>query len=241
MKRQKLLESNSLPDFHTAVNITLSIILFSLIISFFISKIPSGPSDTLIITLLGLFSYSFVTGLLLWIVFKKYPSYILSLLKHPFDFLKGLSYYLMFIPVLFTATAIFMYLFKIAGFTPVPQEIIFIYLRTDSFYLLSIMFFLSCIVAPFAEEVIFRGIVYAGLKDRFSTRLSMILSSLIFALLHNEIFVLPSLFIFGIFLSYLFEKYQNIWLSISVHFFNNFFTTIFVLIVKYLGDKYMLL
>ncbi len=124
--------------------------------------------------------------------------------------------------------------FRILGFNPVPQQIMSFYLETDSFYMLSILFFTSCVVAPVTEEIIFRGVVYPALRERFGVRASMILSSAIFALMHNEIFVCASLFAFGILLACLFEKHQNLWLPIVVHFFNNFFANVAVFIVKYI-------
>lgn len=235
MKKQRLLENDGLPNFTVATGITIFIIIFSLVTSFITVIFSSLFSDSLMMSIWGLFSSSFLTGLLLWFIFANYRTYVVTLLQSPFNyFFRGLYYYITFIPIFLGITLFSFFIFKILGLTPTPQEIILICLRTDSFYLLFIIFFLSCIVAPFAEEIIFRGIVYPGFKSSFSTNLSMIISSIIFALLHNDFFVLPGLFVFGLFLSYLFEKYKNLWLSISVHFFNNFFTTIFILMVKYI-------
>ncbi|MCM8762710.1 MAG: CPBP family intramembrane metalloprotease [Candidatus Omnitrophica bacterium] len=234
MKKLKLSGSDILPDFSVATGITFFIITFSLIISFLTMRFSPLHSDTLLMSIWGIFSSFILTVILLWFILIRYRIYVVQLLSHPFNyFIKGLHYYLFFLPILFLVTIPSFYIFKKIGFVPEPQQIMSLYLQTNSFYLLFIIFFLSCIVAPFSEELIFRGIIYAGFKKSFSVPLSMILSSLIFALLHNEIFVLAGLFAFGIFLSYLFEKYKNLWLSISVHFFNNLFTTIIVLIVKY--------
>jgi|GEM_PF-1690655 len=235
MKRQRLSGNDTSPDFSVATGITFFIIIFSLLISSLSAVLHSHSPDILVMSMWGIFASSIMTLLLLWFILTRYRTYVIQLLKHPFEyFLNGLYYYLLFLPILFVVTAFSFYIFKAINFTPEPQEIILLYLRTDSFYLMFIIFFLSCIVAPFSEELIFRGMIYAGLKQRFSIPLSMILSSLIFALLHNEIFVMAGLFAFGIFLSYLFEKHKNLWLSISVHFFNNFFTTVIILMFKYL-------
>lgn len=234
MKIQRLSGNDTLPDFSVAIGITFFIIIFYLLISSIPMILHLPSSNTFLMSMWGIFASSVMTSLLLWFILTRYRTYVIQLLKHPFNyFIKGLYYYLLFLPILFLVMAFSFYIFKTINFTPEPQEIILLYLRTDSFYLMSIIFFLSCIVAPFSEELIFRGMIYTGLKQRFSIPLSMILSSLIFALLHNEIFVMAGLFVFGIFLSYLFEKHKNLWLSISVHFFNNLFTTIIVFIFKY--------
>lgn len=234
MKIPKLSGSDTLPDFSAATGIAFFIIAFSLVISFLTMKLYPLHSDVLLISIWGIFSSFILTVVLLWFILTRYRFYIVQLLDRPLDyFIKGFHYYLRFLPILFLVTITSFYIFKKIGFAPEQQQIMSLYFQTDSFYLLFIIFFLSCIVAPFSEELIFRGIIYAGLKKSFSVPLSMILSSLIFALLHNEIFVFTGLFVFGIFLSYLFEKHKNLWLSISVHFFNNLFTTIIVLFVKY--------
>jgi membrane protease YdiL (CAAX protease family) len=234
MKTPRLLENESLPDFPIAVGITFFIIIFSLLLSFITAKIYSVVPEPLLMTVWTLFSSFILTGLLLWYVFTRHKTYIFQLLKQPlYYFAKGFYYYLLFLPILLLVTVFSFFIFRKIGFNPEPQQVMLLYLQTDSFYLLFIMFFLSCVVAPFAEEIIFRGVIYAGFRKNFSVKASLILNSLIFAFLHNEIFVLAGLFTFGLFLSYLFEKHGNLWLSISVHFYNNFFSTIIVLILKY--------
>ncbi|MCM8829636.1 MAG: CPBP family intramembrane metalloprotease [Candidatus Omnitrophica bacterium] len=234
MRKLKLSGSDTFPDFSVATGITLFIIIFSILFSFLTTRLQSLFSDKLLITVWAIFSSSVLIGGLLWFIITHYRKYILNLLFQPFNyFIKGFYHYLLFLPILSLVIKFSFFIFTKIGFSPEPQQIVLIYFKTDSFYLLFIMSFLSCIIVPFSEEIIFRGIVYPGLKKRFSVPSSMILSSLIFALLHNEIFVLAGLFVFGIFLSYLFEKHKNLWLSISVHFFNNLFTTIVVLIGKY--------
>ncbi len=223
------------PDFTTATTIISLVILLSLLASFAPEKFTAISSDTAFSFIWSIFTPTLILFILLYYVFIRFRLYILSLLQKPsVSLFRGFYIYMLFLPGLFLITMLSFTFFKILGFNPIPQQVMYLYFETDSFYLLSLLFFLSCIVAPFTEEIVFRGVVYPALKKKFPVPASMLLSSAIFALMHNEIFVLPGLFAFGILLTYLFEKHQNLWLPISVHFFNNLFANIAVFAIKYM-------
>jgi membrane protease YdiL (CAAX protease family) len=235
MKTQRLSENEvKKPDFATAVKIIFLMFGFSLFVSFVSARIDAISSDTAFSLVWGIFNTLVVMFAVLWYAFRKFGMHIFSLLKKPPGvFLKGFYVYAIFFPGLLAVTALSFAFFKIFGLNPVPQQVMSLYLKTDSFYLLFLLFFSSCIAAPFAEEVIFRGVIYPALKERFPVPAAVLLSSAIFALMHNEAFVFAGLFAFGILLAYLFEKHQNLWLPISVHFFNNLFANAAVFIIKY--------
>lgn len=82
-------------------------------------------------------------------------------------------------------------------------------------------------VAPaICEELLFRGVVYQGLRNRFGVGVSVVLGGLLFALMHQNIvqFVYP--FILGCVLCITFEKTNNLVYCILIHMFNNFATLI---------------
>lgn len=80
------------------------------------------------------------------------------------------------------------------------------------------------VLPAICEELIFRGIVFQGLKEKFSPTVSVFLSGLLFALIHQNIiqFIYP--FILGCLLAFVFEKTNNLLYSILIHMFNNFTT-----------------
>ncbi len=84
---------------------------------------------------------------------------------------------------------------------------------------------LIVIVAPFAEEIFFRGFIFGGLRRRFSFLTAAVLSGLIFGLFHftglSSIGVVPQLALFGFALAWLYEKTGSIYPSIAVHAVNN--------------------
>jgi len=237
MKINKLLgRGEETPDFKAALVIISFILLYSFFSSlflFFYGKIfPASKNiDLLALAIINAF---FVNLLLVIFIFQKFSRYLIPLFKKPTTyFVKGLYAYLAFLPALILITISAYRFFKIAGLAPQLQEIVLLYLDSDSTFLMLLVFFASCIVAPLAEEVIYRGIIYRALKKRFSLSAAIIFSSLIFALFHGEVAGLPSIFFLGVLLAFLFEKYNNLWPSIGLHFFNNFFSNLALLAVKF--------
>ncbi len=235
MRKQKLsVNEKKTPDFVTAVTIISVMVAFSLFASCVAGKFKAISSDTAFSFVWGLFNTILLMLALVYYVFKRFRTYILSVLKKPpIPLSRGFLVYILFFPGLLVVTLASFTFFRILGFSPMPQQVMYLYLETDSFYMLFLLFFTSCIVAPFTEEIIFRGVIYPALRERFRAPAAILLSSTIFALMHSDIFVFAGLFAFGILLAYLFEKHENLWLPISVHFFNNLFANIAVLIVKY--------
>ncbi|XZM35290.1 lysostaphin resistance A-like protein (plasmid) [Clostridium perfringens] len=77
---------------------------------------------------------------------------------------------------------------------------------------------LIVLLAPILEELIFRGVLLNRLHKWFNTTISIIISSMLFGILHDDII---GAFIFGICMCILYLKTKNILVPIYVHFFNN--------------------
>jgi len=86
----------------------------------------------------------------------------------------------------------------------------------------------SGILGPILEELIFRGIVYNKLKTFNKQKISMILTSIIFALFHSDIINAIYAFIVSFVLIYLYEKYKSLKAPILTHIFLN--TTIILML-----------
>lgn len=89
-------------------------------------------------------------------------------------------------------------------------------------YLLNLLLF--AIIPAFCEELIFRGVMYNGLKRGIGRVGAIFLSSLLFALLHQNItqFIFP--FIMGIVFSVVVEKTGNLFYAMILHLFANITT-----------------
>ena len=92
----------------------------------------------------------------------------------------------------------------------------------------------SGIGGPILEELVFRGIVYNQLKSFNKPMTAIILTSLIFGLIHNSI--INAVYAFGVsfILIYLYEKYKTIKAPILMHIFLN--STIILLLPLILKD-----
>ena len=80
------------------------------------------------------------------------------------------------------------------------------------------------IIAPIAEEFIFRGFLYSQLKiTKFGSWGAVAVSSLLWTVIHfqYEPLILVILFIFGIFLGYIRMAYSSLVLPIALHAINN--------------------
>lgn len=80
----------------------------------------------------------------------------------------------------------------------------------------------SMLFAPILEEVLYRGIIFNHLKKVCSVRNSIIISSLIFALMHFEFsYLFFSYFMLGIFFCISYYKTGSLLVSIIFHSFTN--------------------
>ncbi|MBL4937883.1 CPBP family intramembrane metalloprotease [Clostridium sp. YIM B02515] len=85
------------------------------------------------------------------------------------------------------------------------------------------------VIGPIIEEILFRGIMLNGLMKRYSNKMAIITSSLIFGLVHFNVYQLCMAFLFGIFLAFLYLKTHSIILCIFAHVFHNIYTTFILL------------
>ena len=85
---------------------------------------------------------------------------------------------------------------------------------------LFISMLITVIGAPLMEELFFRAIIFKRISRKFNIYLGMIISSLVFGLLHIELAIIGA-FLFGIACCILYIKYKNILIPMTVHFFNN--------------------
>ncbi|SHK45752.1 CAAX protease self-immunity [Clostridium cavendishii DSM 21758] len=83
----------------------------------------------------------------------------------------------------------------------------------------------ACIMAPVVEELVFRGIIFTRLRFRFNTTAAILISSLIFGLLHISLSIVHA-FILGVTFCVIFKKYNNIFLNMILHSVYNFLATV---------------
>jgi membrane protease YdiL (CAAX protease family) len=81
--------------------------------------------------------------------------------------------------------------------------------------------FAAVFIAPFCEEVFFRGFVFPGLRHGMSLGWAIVISSLLFGVAHADPGSFPVLFVIGLALAFLRWHTQSIWPCIMLHMLNN--------------------
>lgn len=82
---------------------------------------------------------------------------------------------------------------------------------------LGLMVVAAVFVAPFCEEIIFRGYLYSASKKFVGPWVAGVVSALIFSALHGNLTALLPLAIFGGLLAFIYEKTGSIWAPMAVH------------------------
>ena len=83
-----------------------------------------------------------------------------------------------------------------------------------------------CVLPAICEEVLFRGLIFTGLK-KISTTVGVFGSAFIFMIMHGSPDQTVHQFILGVILACAFLITNNLWVSILIHFFNNFIAVSF--------------
>lgn len=96
-----------------------------------------------------------------------------------------------------------------------------------SFSQFALLVLLAGLLAPFGEELLFRGILFTWLR-KWGFVLAVLLSSLVFGVAHGFNVVFPAAVVLGLLCAILYEKSGSIWPAVTAHAANN--TLIFVTI-----------
>lgn len=115
------------------------------------------------------------------------------------------------------------------GASPIPQEYKIFSELGSTWKIIFLIDF--CLLGPITEELFARGFVYRILKSRYNILLSVVISSVIFQILHGfsmETLLNLRILMVSLIFTYVYEKTGTIWSSIITHSLNNIFWLIFV-------------
>jgi membrane protease YdiL (CAAX protease family) len=76
--------------------------------------------------------------------------------------------------------------------------------------------FLMTVLAPMVEEIIFRGLLYRMLRERWGIALSVAVSAVFFSMVHHGLLLSPQL-LGGIIFALAYEWSRSLWVSIGLH------------------------
>ena len=88
------------------------------------------------------------------------------------------------------------------------------------------------IIGPIIEEYMIRGIMYNELKQKYSIMKSIVITTIIFSLLHFNLVQMIYALVLGFILIYMYEKTNNIKAPLILHMTSNIVTTIYCLILN---------
>lgn len=100
---------------------------------------------------------------------------------------------------------------------PVVQETVQTLQTANSTEMKLLIGFLAVIVAPFAEELVFRGILYPTVKQQGYPRLALWGTSLLFAAVHSNAMIFLPLTFLAVILTLLYETTNNLLAPIVTH------------------------
>lgn len=80
---------------------------------------------------------------------------------------------------------------------------------------------LALVIAPVVEELLFRGIVYSHLRAQWGLGPAVIISALLFALMHGNLFQAIPSFLSGLFFATVYERSQRLYFVSLIHAFMN--------------------
>jgi membrane protease YdiL (CAAX protease family) len=117
---------------------------------------------------------------------------------------------------------------------PVPrQPAVDLFLHASKPSEIAVLLTLILVAAPIGEELLFRGFLYQFFRSHLTKRSAIVLSGLIFALLHIHWITFLPLFIFGMILAAVYEFSGCLILSMAIHFWFNGFTACLLLLAKF--------
>lgn len=107
-------------------------------------------------------------------------------------------------------------LVQVRLFGPHPQSVIVTVGAHTGAVAFALDFASGAVVAPFAEELFYRGLLFQGLAQRAPFAVAASISALLFALAHGLGVVIP-IFFLGLGLAYVYRRTGTLWASVTTH------------------------
>lgn len=102
----------------------------------------------------------------------------------PGSFVSGAVVFLIALPVITVVNLVWLWLLQLFGVPAEQQDLLRLFTETDSALLLGVMVLLATVVAPIAEELLFRATMFRYLRTRVPRWLALLLPGTVFAALH---------------------------------------------------------
>ncbi|MDP3919691.1 MAG: CPBP family intramembrane metalloprotease [Candidatus Omnitrophota bacterium] len=139
----------------------------------------------------------------------------------------GIAGYVTVYPLFVVVLVFLIIVSNFLAFEPPPHPLVSVFLeegeRSSRIIIYSIL--VGTLVGPVFEEMFFRGFCYPIFKKRWGSGVSMVVTSMFFASIHQNIFAFWPIFVLGVGLNYLYEKRKCLIGPIVLHVVHN---TVFI-------------
>ena len=147
---------------------------------------------------------------------------------------EGFKGYLVVFPWLFLLLFLTVELIRFFHWKPPLEPIQMLLFQERDPLVIGLLVVLSCVIGPIAEELFFRGVLFAAARQRLSRGGAILASGAAFSLIHtNPVGFLPIMLI-GSLLAYLYERTGLLAAPIAVHILHNAFLMSIGLVVRWL-------
>ncbi len=138
-----------------------------------------------------------------------------------------------------TITMIAIAVNNILGYTPLDEMTDGYEAVKDAFLAGPLVIQLICLgfIIPYAEEILFRGIIYGRAKEAFGPQKGIIISALLFGIVHWNLVQFIYATIVGLVLAYFVEKYRSLIPAYLGHAATNIIVVLHTAAVLYFGEK----
>ena len=147
--------------------------------------------------------------------------------SYPLMFLAGLGAILFFAYINYYVVEIFEYSKFYDAFV-VEEDL-------SENYKLILSIISTAMVPAFCEEFLFRGVVLSNLSP-YGNRSAIIISAILFGLMHQNVGQIIYTIVAGLFLGYIYVRTHSIWGCVLLHFVNNLYSVITSLLTYRLGE-----
>jgi len=147
----------------------------------------------------------------------------------------GLTGYIAMLPILVALLVLTFILMSLFKYTPQKQAVVELFLKEKGTRFLLYTSIFAAVVGPVIEELFFRGFLYNAIKKYIGALAAMLITALIFAVLHAHVAGFLPIMALGMLLAYMYEKTGTLVASITVHIMHNLSMVLLVFMIRQLG------
>jgi membrane protease YdiL (CAAX protease family) len=145
--------------------------------------------------------------------------------------------FLRFLPIIWITSIVWNILLEylrsmgVVEATP-PQELVQLFSLGGNPLLITCLALAAIFLAPYVEEILFRGCIYRFLKSQTLIPFAQFISGVIFAAIHGNLASFGPLIVVGILLAHVYEKEGSLRVSICFHALFNAFSLVLILLAS---------